>query len=83
MQRFKKEPKREFVEFVSSQDMKFLASRLNAKDFESIDTIIDRYVDYKMKEHIKAKINEEKVDENLEIKLRGVMEFKQFLTNLE
>ena len=26
MRRFKKEPKRELVEFVSSQDMKFLAS---------------------------------------------------------
>ena len=83
MRRFKKEPKREFVEFISSQDMKFLASRLNEKDFESINTIIDRYVDYKMHEHIKAKINEEKIDENLEIKLRGVMEFKQFLKNLE
>ena len=35
---------RESVEFISSQDMKFLASRLNEKDFESLDEIIDRYV---------------------------------------
>ena len=61
---------REKVEFISSQDMKFLASRLNEKDFESLDEIIDRYIDYKMKELIKAKINEEKFDENLEIKMR-------------
>ena len=47
MGRFKKEPKevREKVEFISFDDMKFLASRLNAKDFEAINTIIDRYVD--------------------------------------
>lgn len=73
---------REKVEFISSQDMKFLASRLNEKDFESIDEIIDRYIDYKMKELIKAKINEEKFDENLEIKMRGILEFKQFLNEL-
>ena len=83
MGRFKKEPKREFVEFISSEDMKFLASHLNAKDYESIDTIIDRYVDYEMQQHIKSKINEEKVDENFEIKMRGVLEFKQFLKNLK
>ena len=83
MIRFKKKPKREFVEFISSEDMKFLASRLNEKDFESIDTIIDRYVDYEMQQHIKSKINGEKVDENFEPKMRGVLEFKQFLTNLQ
>lgn len=83
MLRFKEKPKREFVEFITSQDMKFLASRLNEKDFESIDTIIDRYVDYEMQQHIKAKINEEKVDENFENKMRGVLEFKQFLKNLQ
>lgn len=73
---------RESVEFISSQDMKFLASRLNEKDFESLDEIIDRYIDYKMKELIKAKINEEKFDENLEIKMRGILEFKKFLSEL-
>ena len=81
----KKKPtkqQREKVEFISSQDMKFLASRLNEKDFESLDNIIDRYIDYKMKELIKAKINEESYDENLEIKMRGVLEFKQFLNEL-
>jgi hypothetical protein len=36
-----------------------------------------------MKELIKAKINEENVDENWEIKMRGVLEFKQFLTELQ
>lgn len=73
---------KEKVEFISSQDMKFLASRLNEKDFESLDEIIDRYIDYKMKELIKAKINEERFDENCEIKMRGVLEFKQFLNEL-
>lgn len=84
MIRFKdSKEKREKVEFISSQDMKFLASRLNEKDFESINSIIDRYVDYEMQQHVKAKINEEKVDENFEIKMRGVLEFKQFLKNLQ
>lgn len=83
MLRKTKKDKREKVEFISSEDMKFLASRLNAKDFEAIDTIIDRYVDYEMQQHIKAKINEEKVDENFEIKIRGLLEFKQFLKNLK
>lgn len=80
-----KEPKevREKVEFISSDDMKFLASRLNEKDYEAINNIIDRYVDFEMQQHIKAKINEEKVDENFEIKMRGVLEFKQFLKNLQ
>ena len=84
MPRFKdSKEKREKVEFISSQDMKFLASRLNEKDFESINSIIDRYVDFEMQQHIKAKINEEKVDENFEIKMRGILEFKQFLKNLQ
>lgn len=80
-----KEPKevREKVEFISSDEMKFLASRLNEKDYEAINNIIDRYVDFEMQQHIKAKINEEKVDENFEIKMRGVLEFKQFLKNLQ
>lgn len=86
MKRFKKkEPLevREKVEFISSQDMRFLASRLNEKDFESIDTIIDRYVDFEMMQHIKSKINWETVDENFENKMRWVLEFKQFLKNLQ
>lgn len=73
---------REKVEFISSEDMKFLASRLNEKSFETIDEIIDRYIDYKMKELIKAKINQENYDENLEIKMRGILEFKKFLEEL-
>jgi hypothetical protein len=82
----KKKPtkqQREKVEFISSQDMKFLASKLNEKNFEAINEIIDRYIDYQMKELIKAKINEENIDENCEIKMRGVLEFKQFLTELQ
>lgn len=82
---FNKKPtkqEREMVEFISSEDMKFIASRLNEKNFEAIDEIIDRYIDYKMKELIKAKINEERFDENLEIKMRGILEFKQFLNEL-
>lgn len=82
---FKHQPtkqEREKVEFISSQDMKFIASKLSEKNFETIDEIIDRYIDYKMKELIKAKINEEKFDENLEIKMRGILEFKKFLEEL-
>ena len=75
--------KREIVEFISSQDMKFLASKLNAKDYEAINEIIDRYIDYKMKELVKAKINEESYDENSEIKMRGILEFKQFLSEIQ
>ena len=74
---------REKVEFISSQDMKFLASRLNEKSFEAIEEIIDRYIDYKMKELVKAKINEETYDENAEIKMRGILEFKQFLKEIQ
>lgn len=74
---------REKVEFISSQEMKFLASKLNEKNFETIDEIIDRYIDYKMKELIKAKINWENYDENEEIKMRGILEFKQFLSELQ
>ena len=83
---FKHQPtkqEREKVEFISSQDMKFIASKLSEKNFETIDEIIDRYIDYKMKELIKAKINEERFDENCEIKMRGVLEFKQFLSELQ
>ena len=75
--------KREIVEFISSQDMKFLASKLNAKDYEAINEIIDRYIDYKMKELVKAKINEESYDENSEIKMRWILEFKQFLSEIQ
>lgn len=75
--------KREIVEFISSQDMKFLASKLNAKNFEAINEIIDRYIDYKMKELVKAKINEESYDEHSEIKMRGILEFKQFLSEIK
>jgi len=74
---------REKVEFISSQDMKFLASKLNIKNFEAIEEIIDRYIDYKMKELVKAKINEETYDENAEIKMRGILEFKQFLKEIQ
>lgn len=83
---FTKKPtkqEREKVEFISSQDMKFLASKLNEKNFEAIDEIIDRYIDFKMKELIKAKINWETFDENEEIKMRGILEFKKFLEELQ
>ena len=82
----KKKPtkqQREKVEFISSQEMKFLASKLSEKNLEAIDEIIDRYIDYKMKELIKAKINEETYDENAEIKMRGILEFKQFLKEIQ
>jgi hypothetical protein len=63
--------------------MKFLASKLNEKSFEAMEEIIDRYIDYKMKELVKAKINEETYDENAEIKMRGILEFKQFLKEIQ
>lgn len=77
-----KQPERE-VKFLDEKEMKFVASPLTDKAYETIYTLMDRYIDYKMKEHIKAKINEETVDENLEIKLRWLLEFKKFLNNLK
>lgn len=82
---FKHQPtkqERDKVEFISTQDMKFLASRLNENNFNAIDEIIDRYVDFNMKEHIKSKINWENVDENFEVKMRWVLEFKKFLLEI-
>ena len=68
---FKKKTKPERdVQFLNEEEIKYLASPLSDKAYETIFALIDRYVDYKMKEHIKAKINEENADENLEIKLR-------------
>ena len=64
-----KQPERD-VQFHNREEIKFIASPLSDKAYETIFTLMDRYIDNKMKEHIKAKINNETVDENLEIKLR-------------
>lgn len=71
------------VEFFWQEDFKRVAGPLSAKAYEIINNLIDRYVDYKMKELIKAKINEENVDVNAEIKLRGLLEFKEFFNKLK
>jgi len=71
------------VQFLNREEIKFIASPLSDKAYETIFTLIDRYIDNKMKEHIKGKINNETVDENLEIKLRWLLEFKQFLNELK
>ena len=71
------------VQFLNREEIKFIASPLTHKAYETVFTLIDRYVDNKMKEHIKSKINNEKVDDDMEIKLRGLLEFKQFLNELK
>jgi len=80
---FKKTKQPRDVQFLNEEEIKFIASPLTDKAYETIYTLMDRYIDYKMKEKIKAKINEESVDENLEIKLRGILEFRKFLNNLQ
>ena len=80
---FKKTRQPRDVQFLNEEEIKFIASPLTDKAYETVFTLMDRYIDYMMKELIKAKINWEPFDENLEIKLRGILEFKQFLTNLK
>lgn len=80
---FKKTRQQRDVQFLNEEEIKFIASPLTDKAYETVFTLMDRYIDYMMKELIKAKINWEPFDENLEIKLRGILEFKQFLNNLK
>ena len=75
--------KKKEVEFLELNDFRQIVSPLAAKAYEIINKLIDRYIDYKMKELIKAKINEEKFDENTEIKLRWLLEFREFLNKLD
>lgn len=75
--------KKKEVEFYNIEDFKRTANPLAAKAYEIINNLIERYIDYKMKELIKARINEEKADENTEIKLRGLLEFKEFFNKLK
>lgn len=75
--------KKTTVEFFEQEDFKRVASPLAAKAYDIVNNLIDRYVDYKMKELIKSKINEENIDENAEIKLRGLLEFKEFFNKLK
>lgn len=78
----KPKPERD-VQFLNKEEIKFIASPLSDKAYETIFTLMDRYIDNKMKEYIKSKINKETVDEDMEIKLRGILEFKQFLNDLK
>ena len=75
--------KKKEVEFYDIEDFKRTASPLAAKAYEIVNSLIERYIEYKMKELIKARINEEKVDENTEIKLRGLLEFREFFNKLK
>ena len=45
------------VQFLNEEELKFIASPLSDKAYETVYTLMDRYIDYKMKEKIKSKIN--------------------------
>jgi len=81
MRRNKKKQERD-VEFMDIPNLKFIISPLSDKSLDAIIKLIDRYVDNMMKEHVKNKINWTKVDELAEIKLRWVMDFKEFFMSL-
>ena len=78
----KKEPKRTTVEFLDIDEIKRIAFPLNEKAYSTISNLIDRYVDAKMKEHIVNKINWTAFDADLEMKLKWLLEFKEFLLEL-
>ena len=70
------------VDFANKEELKYILSPFNAKQYEIVNTIIDKYINNSMKEHIKNKINWNNVDENLEIKLRWLLEFKDFFNKI-
>ncbi len=70
------------VAFLDKEGFRLLISPLSAQALEIFDNLIDRYVDYEMREHVKNKINGENVDEDLELKLRWVLEFKAFFNKM-
>ncbi len=76
-----KKPSRE-VEFMEKEDLKYIMSPFNLKQYEAINKVIDAYINNSMKTHIKNKINWANVDETTEIKLRWVLEFKEFLNKI-
>lgn len=78
----KKVCERTTVDFLDPEEIKLIASPLSAKAYETLDRLIDRYVDAKMKELIVNKINETPYDENTEVKLKWLLEFKKFLGSI-
>ncbi len=77
-----KQVERKTVEFLEPKEIKLIVSPLTDKAFDAVDSLIDRYVDAKMKDLIVNKINETPYDENAEIKLKWVLEFKKFLDSI-
>lgn len=58
------------VAFLDKEGFRLLISPLSEQALEIFDSLIDRYVDYEMREHVKNKINGENIDEDLEVKLK-------------
>lgn len=78
----RRKKQREFVEFLDVEWLKYIINPLSPTAINSMNELIDRYVDAQMKEHVKNKINNSKVDEDMEKKLRWVLEFKDFFNSL-
>lgn len=76
-----KKPERD-VSFADREELKYILSPFNAQQYEIINKIIDKYINNSMKEHIKNKINWNNIDEDLEVKLRWVLEFKDFFNKI-
>lgn len=76
-----KKPKRD-VSFADKEELKYILSPFNAKQYEIVNTLIDKYINNSMQTHIKNKINGTNIDENLEVKLRWVLEFKDFFNKI-
>ena len=81
MRRNKKKQERD-VEFMDTQELKFIISPLSDKSLDAVIKLLDRYVDNMMKEHVKNKINGTNVDDLAETKLRWVLDFKEFFLTL-
>lgn len=74
---------RDFVEFLDVEELKLILNPVSSTSVYSINKFIDRYIDAQMKEHIKNKINWSNIDEDMELKLRWVLEFKKFLNEIK
>ena len=68
MKLFKKKNK---VEFKDLPQLQYIIKPLSDKAFEVLIELLDRYVDYKMREVIKERINENStIDSSDEVRLR-------------
>jgi len=66
---FKK--KKDKVEFKDLPQLQYIIKPLSDKAFEVLIELLDRYVDYKMREVIKERINENStIDSSDEVRLR-------------